>query len=58
MDSMVVVRRDPDRGYYFTLHNIRGDLMAISACWATRSECGEYIRSTLHTDLAVEDETL
>jgi hypothetical protein len=55
--AMVVVGREPDRGYYFTLHDSEGGLVAISACWATKSECGEYVRTVLPTRMRVEDET-
>jgi hypothetical protein len=54
---MVVVRREPDRGYYFTVHNRRGGLVAISGCWPTRAECGEYMRTVLPTGMRVQDET-
>jgi hypothetical protein len=54
---MVVVRLEPDRGYYFTLHNGKGDLVAISGCWSTKTECGEYMRAVLPARIRVEDET-
>ncbi len=53
----VVVRLEPDRGYYFTLHNGKGDLDAISACWSTKTECGEYMRAVLPARGRVEYET-
>jgi hypothetical protein len=55
--TMLVVRREPDRGYYFTVHNRRGELVAISACWPTKAECGEYLRTMLPARIHVEDET-
>ena len=54
---MVVVRLEPGKGYYFTVHNSQGGLVAISACWPTKAECGEYLRSRLPTRMRVEDET-
>jgi hypothetical protein len=54
---MVVVRREPDRGYYFTAHDGDGGLLAISKCWATKSECDEYLRSRLPPRVRVEDDT-
>jgi hypothetical protein len=56
--ATVVVRRDPDKGYYFTLHNSQGAVVAISQCWASKPECNEYIRPRLPTRVPVEDKTL
>jgi hypothetical protein len=54
---MVVVRLEPSKGYYFTVHDRDGELTAISRCWATRRECDEYLRSTLPPRVRVEDDT-
>jgi hypothetical protein len=56
--TTVVVRRDPDKGYYFTVHNNQGGLVAISGCWTTKRECAEHLRSWLPKRVRVEDETL
>jgi len=54
----VVVRRDPDKGYYFTMHNGQDLIVAVSACWASKADCGEYLRAVLPRTVRVEDETL
>jgi len=56
--ATVVVRREPDKGYYFTVHNSQGAVVAISECWASKPECTEYIRSRLPKRVTVEDKTL
>jgi len=54
---MVVVRLEKGKGYYFTVHNADGDLLAISRCWPTKTECDGYLRSSLPPRVRVEDDT-
>ena len=54
----VVVRRDPDKGYYFTMHDSRGLPVVVSACWASKEDCGEYLRNVLPPEIPIEDESL
>jgi len=54
----VVVRRDPDKGYYYTLHNSEGLAVAVSSCWASKDDCGDYLRASRQPRVRVEDQGL
>ena len=56
--TTVVVRRDPDKGYYYTMHNSEGLPVAVSVCWASKEDCGEHLRAVLPARVRVEDESL
>jgi hypothetical protein len=52
---MVVVRRDPDKGYYYTMHNRDGLPIAVSTCWPSKDDCADYLRAVLPARVRVED---
>jgi hypothetical protein len=52
----VVVRSDAEKGFYFTVHDSRGALVAISVCWATKTECSEYARSRMPARIPIHEE--
>jgi len=54
----VVVRRDPDKGYYYTVHDRKGHLVAVSACWPSKAACGQYLRTAVPSRTRIEDDTL
>jgi len=54
----VVVHREPDKGYYFTVHNSNDLLVAISRCWASKDDCSDYVRAIVPARTRVEDDTI
>jgi len=53
----VVVRQDPHKGYYFTMHNSQGLPVAVSACWASKADCAAYLHAILPSRVRVEDDS-
>ena len=54
----VVVRQEPDKGYYFSMHDSNGMPVAVSRCWASKGDCRDYVRAFLPSRVCVEDLTL
>jgi len=53
-----VVRREPDKGYYFTIHNSDGLPVAISRCWPSKDDCSDYVRAIMPARTRIEDDTI